>query len=77
MIAVNACLNGLNDDVLIPDTCGGSCGGSVADLRLPPITIEPSPSVVAGGSLGTSLFIALALGASSQSRVMDMTGGLV
>ena len=70
MIADIARLIGLREDGLD----SGSCGGSGVDLPSPPITIEPSPSVVAGGSLVTSLFNDFGLGASSQPSVAGTIG---
>ena len=70
MITDNARLSGLNDDAL----GSGSCGGSGADLSSPPITIGPSPSVVAGGSLDASLSNDLDLEASSHPSAVGTIG---
>ena len=69
VIADSARLIGLNDDDLGSVDCGGS-----ASLPSPPNTTGPSPSVVAGVSLGASLSNDLDLGASSQPTVAGTIG---
>ena len=55
------------------DRFSTSCGGSDVCSSFPPMTIEPSPSAVAGGSLGGSL-LAGRLGPSSHAVVVGIIG---